>query len=37
MRRETAWKMANALSRRSQFTPQEAYNKLIVEELRPAL
>jgi hypothetical protein len=34
MRRETAWKLANALSRRTQLTPQEAYHKLIVEELR---
>ncbi|NTV65412.1 MAG: hypothetical protein HGA65_18020 [Oscillochloris sp.] len=34
MRRETAWKLANALSRRTKLTPQEAYNALIVEELR---
>lgn len=34
MRRETAWKMANALARRTQLTPQEAYRALIVEEER---
>jgi hypothetical protein len=34
MRRETAWKLANALSRRTKLTPQEAYNALIIEELR---
>jgi len=32
MRRETAWKLANALSRRTRLTPQEAYRTLIVEE-----
>jgi hypothetical protein len=34
MRRETAWKLANAFARRKQISPQEAYNTLIVEELR---
>lgn len=32
MRRETAWKLANALARRTQLTPQEAYSTLILEE-----
>ncbi len=34
MHRTTAWKLANAFARRAQITPQEAYNALIVEEMR---
>lgn len=34
MRRETAWKLANALSRITNLTPEEAYNALIIEEAR---
>lgn len=34
MQRQTAWKLANALSRKTQLTPEEAYRVLIVEELR---